>query len=154
MLNAYFGGVLDNTIISVDGYFDSIYEYDWFMEEDPVIKQIVKDIDKSELIGMNVISPYLGSISIKELSGGVKTLIMMYKMDNFITDLKVMGNNCEGWILKIADMKDIQVSVTNSIMRFEGYDRLNAKCINDGEDIGNSVDWTNKILKYVVGIDV
>lgn len=38
-------------------------------------------------MGRAVDSPYLGMISITDISGGAKTLIIMYKMDEFITDL-------------------------------------------------------------------
>ena len=39
---------------------------------------MIKDIDKSDVACARVIdSPVLGSISVKELSGGVKTLILM-----------------------------------------------------------------------------
>ena len=39
---------------------------------------MIKDIDKSDVISSRAInSPVLGSISTKELSGGVKTLILM-----------------------------------------------------------------------------
>ena len=45
---------------------------------------MLKDMDQSEIIGPRVIdSPVLGGISPRELSGGVKTLIAMYKMPDF-----------------------------------------------------------------------
>ena len=41
---------------------------------------MIKDVDKSDVIGPQVIdSPVLGGISPRELSGGVKTLIDIYK---------------------------------------------------------------------------
>ena len=51
----------EKTILDIDSYFNNVYENDWL--EDDVVKQIVKDIDGSELNGLNVISPVLGSIS-------------------------------------------------------------------------------------------
>ena len=39
---------------------------------------MIKDVDKSEVVGAHLIeSPVLGPISVKEISGGVKTLILM-----------------------------------------------------------------------------
>ncbi|MBR4629641.1 MAG: DUF4869 domain-containing protein [Treponema sp.] len=43
-------------------------------------KAIIKDIDKSEVFSAHVVeSPYLGAITPTELSGGVKTLLLMVK---------------------------------------------------------------------------
>jgi len=37
---------------------------------------MIKDVDKSDVVGSRVIdSPVLGSISVRDISGGVKTLI-------------------------------------------------------------------------------
>lgn len=154
MLNVLFGERTEDAILDVDRYFNGVYEFDWFEREDPVIKSIVKDIDKSELIGMNVISPYLGSISIEKISGGAKTLIMLYKLDNFVTDTRVMGNNCEDWLLRIAQTKDIKICTTSVIMRFNGRDDLIAQCINDGDIIVGYKEYRDKLIKYIVGVDV
>lgn len=37
---------------------------------DPVVVQMVRDVDQSELKGLCVLSPFLGSISVERLSGG------------------------------------------------------------------------------------
>ena len=72
MLSIYYGLYKgENYIDNPDLYFDNTYEDAWL--EDPHSKAMVKDIDKSELIGPNlVISPVLGSIPVSRLSGGVK----------------------------------------------------------------------------------
>lgn len=62
-----------------------------------------KDIDKSDVIGPHLVqSPILGPISTKELSGGVKTLMLMALMiaENF--NASACGDNCAKWILRIA----------------------------------------------------
>ena len=75
MLSIIFGDA-DNTIYHPPTYFDNTYEDNWIT--DPLSVEMIKDVDKSEVVGPHLIqSPVLGPISTKELSGGVKTLILM-----------------------------------------------------------------------------
>ena len=145
MLKVLFGKRLNDTIISPSIYFDNVYEVDWF--NDPVVKQMVKDIDKSELSGMCVLSPFLGSIPVEKLSGGVKGLILMLKDDNFVSDLISYGSNCEDWILRLSNEKDITVCMTGVDMTFEGKD-IEAICLNDNTIIKGYQDWCSKMVKY------
>ena len=145
MLKVLFGKETENTIPSVSSYFDNVYEMDWF--DDEVVKSIVRDIDKSELLGACVISPVLGSISVERLSGGAKGLILMYKLDDFESDLISYGNNCEDWIIELSRNKDITVCMTGFDMRFKGKS-IKALCINDNSIINNSVEWCNKLITY------
>lgn len=66
---------------------------------------MIKDIDGSDVKGPRAIdSPYLGSISTERLSGGVKTLILMYNDNEHIFNASACGDNCAKWILKIAKL--------------------------------------------------
>lgn len=57
-------------------YIPNQYRDDWLTK--PLSKEIIQDVDKSEVVSANLIdSPVLGAISPKELSGGVKTLLLM-----------------------------------------------------------------------------
>lgn len=105
MLKALFGYEFEDIVMKVDSYFDGMYEPDWFYPEDDLIKRIVKEIDGCEINGMNVISPVFNSISVRDLSGGAKTLIMMYRLDDFCTDLTVLGGNCEDLLLEVSDRR-------------------------------------------------
>ena len=88
-----------------DGWFKYFYEPEWF--RDPIVKQIVMDIDKTEVLGDHVaLSPVLGSISVTAISGGAKILIGLLKTDNMF-DVTGCGENCAEWLLKIGNMKDI-----------------------------------------------
>ena len=67
MLKIVFGEV-ENSIYHPPTYFDNQYEDEWITN--PLSVAMIKDIDKSEVIGPHLIeSPVLGPISIKELSG-------------------------------------------------------------------------------------
>ena len=108
MLSVRFG-TIENTIIDVDNYFDFEYEEEWL--EDDLVKQMILDVDKSEVLDVGVVkSPILGLIHPTEISGGVKALILMLKTDDEIW-ATACGDNCSKWILKIAEIKDITISL-------------------------------------------
>lgn len=99
-------------------YFDNVYEDEWI--EDSFVKEMIQDVDHCTVISSHVIdSPILGAITPRELSGGVKVLILMLKDDSFIYNMSNCGDNCAKWILKIAEKKDLTVYLQH-IMRFEG----------------------------------
>ena len=57
-------------------YFDNVYEDEWI--EDPFVREMIQDVDSSAVLNAHIIeSPVLGPITPKELSGGVKVLILM-----------------------------------------------------------------------------
>ena len=63
-------------------------------------------------------SPVLGPISVKELSGVVKTLILMaFDESNKIFNASACGDNCAKWILKIGQQKDLTINLRH-IMDF------------------------------------
>lgn len=121
MLSIYFGTYKgDNYIDNPDLYFDNTYEDEWL--NDPVSKQMVKDIDRSELVSPNlVISPVLGSIPVSRLSGGVKTLIQINNDKDHVYNASACGDNCVPWLLKISEEKDILVRLGH-LMHFPDKD--------------------------------
>ena len=67
---------MENAIYHPPTYFDNRYEDEWITNELSI--RIIKAVDKSEVISSHLIqSPVLGTISTKELSGSVKTLMLM-----------------------------------------------------------------------------
>ena len=57
-------------------YFDNRYEDEWITDKQSV--EIIRDVDKSDVVSTHLIeSLVLGPISPKELSGGVKTVLLM-----------------------------------------------------------------------------
>lgn len=111
----YYNGI--KYIADAPSYFDNVYEDEWIT--DPLVKDMILDVDRSEVISAHVIeSPVLGGITPKELSGGVKVLILMLKDDSFVYNISNCGDNCAKWILKISEDRDIDVFL-HHIMNFE-----------------------------------
>ncbi|MCD7764757.1 MAG: DUF4869 domain-containing protein [Lachnospiraceae bacterium] len=124
-------------------YFDHVYEDEWII--DPLVKEMILDVDLSTVISAHVIeSPVLGAITPKELSGGVKVLILMLKDDSFVYNMSNCGDNCAKWILKIAAQKDLTVYLQH-ILRFDGD--FNIMIMNTGKIVHNRKEYVNALLE-------
>ena len=128
-------------------YFDNRYEDKWI--KTPFTKAMVKDVDNSEIVDVHLVqSPVLGPISLKELSGGVKTLILMaYDNSGRIFNASACGDNCAKWILQIAQKKDLTINLRH-IMDF-GEDDFEAQIVNTGTIIHNMREFVNVAGEYV-----
>ncbi len=109
MLSIYYGDIVsEKYIFNPDVFFNNSYEEEWIT--DPLSKQMIKDIDGSEVVGPRLIdSPFLGAIPAERLSGGVKTLILMKFDSSHIFNASACGDNCAPWILKIGQEKDLTI---------------------------------------------
>jgi hypothetical protein len=142
MLKIYLGD-MENAIYHPPVYFDNSYDDDWITNSLSV--DMIKDIDKSEVVGVHLIqSPVLGPISAKDLSGGVKTLILMNNDSEHIFNASACGDNCAKWILKIAEKKDLTIRL-GYLMDF-GKDNLNIEIVNLGKTVHNGVDLVESVL--------
>lgn len=145
MVSVYFG--LDNkAILSVDILFNNIFEHEWL--DDPLVREMIKDIDKSIVLSNQCIqSPVLGQIPPEKLSGGVKTCIMLLKVDDFMPDLIVCGENCMPWLARIFKERDCKVTMSGYDLTFRGL-AIEGYCENDGTRIHNFEDWIHKMCSY------
>ncbi len=98
--------------------------------------EMVRDIDKSEVISAHLIeSPVLGPISPKEISGGVKTLIlMMFDDTGKIFNASSCGDNCAKWIVEIGKRKDLTINL-HHVLDFSSADDFDALMLNTGRMI-------------------
>ena len=129
MLNIFYG-TMNDAIFNTAVYFKNTYEDCWIT--DPIGRQMIYDVDKSIVLGNAVIdSPVLGKISPLDLSGGVKTLLLIKNEPNRIFNASTCGDNCAKWILKIAATKDITINLRH-IMDF-GAGTFNIRIINTNQ---------------------
>lgn len=146
MLNIYFGD-MEGAIYHPPTYFDNRYEEEWITE--PLTIKMIQDIDQSEVVGARLIqSPVLGPISTKELSGGVKTLILLAFDDSGkVFNASVCGNNCAKWILEIGQQKDLIINLRH-IMNF-GNGEFTVKILNTGQVVHNMAEFVDVAVEYV-----
>ena len=146
MLSIYLGDMND-AIYHPPTFFDNRYEEEWITE--PLSIDMIKDVDQSEVVGTRLIqSPVLGPISTKELSGGVKTLILMAFDDSGkVFNASACGDNCAKWILQIGKMKDITINLRH-VMDF-GEGEFDIKILNTGNVVHNMQELTDVAVEYV-----
>ncbi len=146
MLSIYLG-MMKEAIYHPPTYFDNTYDDEWITN--PLSVEMIKDVDKSVVIGTHLIdSPVLGPISTKELSGGVKTLMLMAFDDSGkIFNASVCGDNCAKWILDIARKKDLTINL-NHIMDF-GKEPFEARILNTGKQVYSMKEFVFVAAEYV-----
>ena len=135
MLSIFLGD-MPEAIYHPPTYFDNQYNDEWIT--DPFSMEMIRDVDKSEVISSRLIdSPLLGPISPRELSGGVKTLMLMaFDGSGRIFNASVCGDNCAKWILKIGQERDLMINLRH-IMDFGDI------------KIANTGDVVNDMLSFV-----
>ena len=145
MLKVYFGD-MQEAIYDTSVYFKNDYEYEWIT--DPFVKEMIKDVDSSEVMYSGVIdSPVLGKIPPAKLSGGVKTLILVKFEADVVFNASTCGDNCSKWLLKIAEEEDRTINLRH-IMNFGEGDFL-IQVLNTGDIVHNMKELTNIAVNYV-----
>lgn len=133
MLNVYFGdmpGAIFNTAV----YFKNTYRDSWITN--PLSVQMIKDVDKSDVVSESVIeSPVLGSITPLALSGGVKTLMLVNFDRMHVFNASTCGDNCTKWLLKIAEKRKVVINL-HHVMDF-GKGPFKIKVLNNGKIVKN-----------------
>ena len=135
MLSIIYGDTKD-AVYNTAAYFKYDYEDSWII--DPFVKEMIRDVDQSIVLDSGVIdSPILGKIPPTELSGGVKTLILIKFEDNKIFNASTCGDNCAKWLLKIAETEDRTVNL-HHLMDF-GEEPFDIQILNTNQ-IVHSMD--------------
>jgi hypothetical protein len=144
MLKILFGEAAE-AVYHPPTYFDNRYEDDWIT--DPLSVQMIKDIDKSDVIGAHLIqSPVLGSIPVKDISGGVKTLILMaFDHSGKIFNASACGDNCAKWIVKLGKEKDLTINL-HHVMDFSGISDFETLILNTGKVAHNYEEYLKEAL--------
>ena len=146
MLSVYLGK-MDQAIYYPPAYFDNQYEDEWITDKLSV--EMIKDVDHSDVVGPHLIeSPVLGPISVKEISGGVKTLILLaFDRSGKIFNASACGDNCAKWILKIGKEKDLTINLRH-LMDF-GNNDFEIKILNTGDTVHTMEEFVRIAGNYV-----
>lgn len=134
----------DKDIISTSKYFNNSYTEEWM---DGWAKRVIKEIDNSELIseGM-VLSPVLGPITVREISGGAKALIIMNADGSVISNANSCGDNCASLLAELSKKKDFEIYLAYP-MNFEGLD-FDMCIANDGAVCHNAEEFEKEYLLW------
>ena len=145
MLSIYFGK-MEEAIYDTSTYFKHVYKDSWITS--PLSVEMIKDIDRSTVISAGVIdSPALGSITPLQLSGGVKTLMLINYEKNKIFNASKCGDNCAKWILEIAKDRKVVINLRH-LMDF-GKDTFRIKVLNTGRIAHNMRELVEVAGLYV-----
>jgi hypothetical protein len=108
---------------------------------------MIKDIDQSEVVGAHLIqSPVLGPIPVKDISGGVKTLILMaFDQSGKIFNASACGDNCAKWIVKLGKEKDLTINL-HHVMDFSGIAEFEALILNTGTVVHSYEEYLKEAL--------
>lgn len=133
MLKIYYGE-MDDVIYNTSAYFKYNYEPEWLSS--PEVIQMIRDVDSSEVLGNGAIdSPVLGVIAPVNLSGGVKTLILIDKVKDKVFNASNCGDNCARWLLKIAENRDVTINLRH-LMDF-GDDPFCIEVLNNHVEVSD-----------------
>ena len=145
MLKVFFGDKKE-AIYNTSVYFKNTFLDEWIT--DPLSIEMIKDVDKSVVIGPHMIeSPVLGPITPRELCGGVKTLILIYKDREHIFNASTCGDNCAKWLLKMAEKEDLTINLRH-LMDF-GSGQFEMEVLNSGIIVHNMKELVDAAGEYV-----
>ena len=145
MLSIYFGE--KEHVKHGPSWFRFNYRPEWF--EDPFVQQMMEAIDKSVYRGGELIqSEVLGPIPPERLSGGLQTLICIYKRPDLMFNATSCGENCAGWLLKAGENEDISVNL-RYFMPFDGYEPFCIDILNENVIVKDMQEYTHIAIRYL-----
>ena len=145
MLKIFYGD-LENVIYNTSVYFKNTFRSEWIQDE--FVKSMIRDVDNSEVLGNGAIdSPVLGVISPERLSGGVKTLILIDKVDDKIFNASNCGDNCAKWLLEMGKKRDLSINLRH-LMKFGDGD-FEIYIENENVTVHNSRELNRIAGKYI-----
>ena len=145
MLSVFFGE-MPEAVYNTSVYFQNQYKDSWITK--PLSREMILDIDKSEVISENLIqSPVLGAISPSQLSGGVKTLILMANDKSHVFNASTCGDNCAKWILQLGAKEKLAINLRH-LMDF-GPGEFKIKVLNTGKIVKNMSELVAEAGQFV-----
>ncbi len=147
MLNIYFGD-MPEAIYNTSVYFRNTYKDKWITTE--LSREMIRDIDKSEVLSETLIqSPIFGPMPPTQLSGGVKTLMLIAYDRNHIFNAHNCGDNCAKWILKIAQMRKDRIVINLRHLMDFGEGEFKIRVLNTNKIVRNMAELTLQAVDFV-----
>lgn len=129
MLNIFYGD-MENIIYNTSSYFKYSYDRAWL--DLPSVREMIADVDNSQVLSNGAIdSPVMGIIPPTQLSGGVKTLILVDNEPDKVFNASACGDNCAKWLLKMGECKDVTINLGHLMDFGEGCFQI--KILNTGD---------------------
>lgn len=145
MLNVFFGD-MPEAIYNTSLYFANVYQDRWIT--DPLSVEIIRDVDRSEVVSANLIqSPVLGPISPLSLSGGVKTLLLIKHDKSHVFNASTCGDNCAKWLLELAKPRKVVVNLRH-VMDF-GDGEFKIRILNSGVIVHSMSEFVHEAIEHL-----
>ena len=142
MLKIFFGDM--DMVAYGPTWFRYNYDPAWF--DDPFVQEMIREVDNTVFVGGSVFeSPVLGMIPPERLSGGVKTLIMIYEMPEKIFDATSCGPNCAHMLMEIGKRKDVTVNL-RYYMPMADAEPFEIEILNTGKIVKGSREYAFEAL--------
>ena len=145
MLNIYYGD-MPEAVYNTSLYFKNSYKDRWLTTA--LTKAMVEDVDRSKVLSAEAIeSPIFGLMSPTQLSGGVKTLILIAYDKDHVFNASNCGDNCAKWLLKIAEDRKVVINLRH-LMDF-GEGEFKIKVLNTGKTVKNMTELVYEAADFV-----
>ena len=147
MLNIYFGD-MPEAIYNTAVFFKNTYKDSWIAS--PLAAEMIADVDRSRVVTPQIIeSPVLGMITPLQLSGGVKTLLLIAndKSGKHVFNASTCGDNCAKWILRLAQSRKVVINLRH-LMDF-GPEPFKIRILNSGKIVHNMREYVLEAGTYV-----
>ena len=139
MLNIYFGDMPD-AIYNTSLYFDNAYLDSWITDD--FAKKVIKSIDKGTVLSSGAVdTKALGVIPVKQISGGAKTLILIYNEPKKVFNASTCGDNCAKWILKIAQLHKEDITINLRHLMDFGEKEFCIRILNNDTVVHNRKEY-------------
>lgn len=150
MLKVYFGND-KQSLLKLPAYFDYSFVDSWI--DNPLSKEIIKGVDKSDVLYAHVIeSPILGPITPRELSGGAKSLILLAfdpTLKNTWIDGVNFGDNTVPYLLKVADQLDYDILLElGFLLQFPTGIEFTVEILNSHRIVHNEAEYMEEYFKF------
>ena len=145
MLNIYFGD-MPSAIYNTETFFKNTYEDSWLLDD--FAKRVVKKVDGSDVVDAQAIkSPVFGMIPPTDLSGGVKTRLLIKNCPDKVFNASTCGDNCAKFILELAKKQDVTINLRH-IMDF-GKAKFAANILNNNSTVHSMEELLPIAAQYV-----